>query len=109
MEDIEGEDRNSDNDDKDVEPHPEDNHREVHADSAEHGDTVQSEVSMADMQDLLDQQQIFIELLFQIAKMKPKDSQVPNPKDKFMVTHTKRFCGGAWELDPFLASLHSNC
>jgi len=106
--DDEEEDGNTDDDDEDEEEQPEDNHGEAQAHSTDRGDTVLSEVTMADMRDMLEQQRKLVELLFQNAEMKLKDPESPNPKDKFKVTHPKRYSGGARELQTFLASLPLN-
>jgi len=102
------EDGNPDDEDEDEEEQPEDNHGEAQAHSTDCGDTVRSEVTMADMQDMLEQQRMLVELLFQNADMKPNDPESPNPKDKFKVTHPKRYCGGAQELETFLSALPLN-
>jgi hypothetical protein len=108
IDDDDEEDGNADDDDKDEEKQPEDNHGEAQAHITDRGDTVQSKVTMADMRDMLEQQRKLDELLFQNAEMKPKDPESPNPKDKFKVTHPKRYCGVARELETFLGSLRSN-
>jgi len=63
---------------------------------------------MVDILDMLEQHRKLVELLFQNSKMKSKDPTSLNPKDKFNVTHPKRYCGGARELETFLCSLRSN-
>jgi len=63
---------------------------------------------MADMRDMLEQQQKLVELLFQNAEMKPNDPESPNPKDKFKVTHPKCYCRGVREFETFLGSLRLN-
>jgi len=108
IDDDEEEDGNTDDDDEDEEEQPEDNHGEAQAHSTDRSDTVPSEVTTADMRHMLEQQRKLVELLFQNAEMKPKDPESPNPKDKFKVTHPKRYCGGARELETFLGSLRSN-
>jgi len=109
IDDDEEEDGNTDDDDEDEEEQPEDNHGKAQAHSTDRGDTVRSEVTMADMRDMLEPQWKLVELLFQNAEMKVKDPESPNPKDKFKVTHPKRYCGGARELETFLGFLCSNC
>jgi len=105
IDDDEEEDGNTDDEDEDEEEKPEHNHGEAQAHSNDHGDTVRSEVTIADMRDMLEQQQKLVELLFQNTKMKPKNPESPNPKDKFKVTHHKRYGRGVWELKTFLGSL----
>ena len=97
IDDDEEEDGNTNNDDEDKEEQPEDNPGKAQAHSTDPGDTVRSDVTMAEMQDMLERQPKLVELLVQNGKMKPKDPESPNPKDKFKVTHPKRYCGGARE------------
>jgi hypothetical protein len=88
------EEGNSDYDDEEQEQ-PEDNHGEERAANTDRGDTVRSEVSMADIRDMVEPQRKLVELLFHNAEMKSKDSMSSNAKDKFKVTHPKHNCGGA--------------
>jgi hypothetical protein len=92
-----------DSDDDDNEPEPT-NHGD---DDDDRGDTVESEVTMADMRDMLEQQRKLVAILFQNAEMKPPTSRAKS-KDKFEITHPKRFCGGPRELETFLGTLRSN-
>jgi len=108
IDDDQDEDGNTDDEDEDEEQQPEDNHGKAQAHSTDRGNTVRSEVTMADMWDMLEQQGKLVELLFQHSEMKPKDPESPNPKNKFNVTHSKRYCRGARELETFLGSLPSN-
>jgi hypothetical protein len=104
----EEEEGNSDYDDEE-EDQPEDNHHgEKEAADTDRGDILRSEVTMADMRDMLEQQRKLIELLIQNAEMKSKDPTPSNPKDKFKITHPNRYCGGARELETFSGSLRSN-
>jgi len=106
--DNEEESRNTDDHDEDEEEQPDENHGETQARSTDHGDTVQSEYTMADMQHILEQQRKLIELLFQNAELNSKDAESLNPKDKFNVTHTKLYSGGVRELETFPGSHRSN-
>jgi len=101
------EERNSDYDDEEEEQ-PKDNHGEARAANTDRGDTLRSEVTMADTRDMLKQQRKLVELLFQNAEMKSQDPTSSNGKDKLKVTHPKCYCGGARELETFLGSLRSN-
>jgi hypothetical protein len=97
IDDNEEEDHNTDHDDEDEEEQPEDNDGEAEAHSTHHGDTLQLEFARADLRDMLEQQRKLIELPFQNREMKLKDPESPNRKDKFNVTHLKRYCGSAQE------------
>jgi hypothetical protein len=108
IDDDDEEDGNTDDDDKDEEKQPEDNHSEAQTHITDPGDTIQWKVTLADMRDIFEQQRKLDELIFQNAEMKPKDPESLNPKDKFKVTHPKRYCGVGRELETLHGSLRSN-
>ena len=98
-----GEREDYDSDDDDDEPEPT-NHGD---DDDDRRGTVESEVTMADMRDMLEQQRKLVAILFQNAEMKPPTPRAKS-KDKFEITHPKRYCGGPRELETFLGTLRSN-
>jgi hypothetical protein len=105
---IDDEEEGNSDYDGEEEEQPEDNHGEERVTNTDRGDTVRSEVTMADMRDMLEQQRKLVELLFENAEMKSKDPTSSNATDKFKVTHPIHYCGGARELETFLGSVRSN-
>jgi hypothetical protein len=101
-----GEREDYDSDDDDDEPEPT-NHGDGDDDDDDRRDTFESEVTMADMRDMLEQQRKLIAILFQNAEMKPPTPRTKS-KDKFEITHPKRYCGGPRELETVLSTLRSN-
>jgi len=71
------------------------------------GDTIESDLTMAHMQDMPEQQWKLVAILFQNTVMKPPPSSVRS-KDKFEITHPKRYCGGPGKLGSVLGTLRSN-
>jgi len=59
------------------------------------------------MQDLMEQQQKLVAILSQITEMKPPPSSARS-KDKFEITHPKRYCCGPGKLETFLGTHRSN-
>jgi hypothetical protein len=79
------EDYNSDGGNDEPEPP---NHRD---DNNDCGDTVESEVTMADIRDMLEQERKLLTILFQNAEMNIPTSCAKS-KDKFPITHPRHFC-----------------
>jgi len=59
------------------------------------------------MRDMLKQQRKLVAILLQNAEIKPPTPR-PKLKDKYKITHRKRYCGGPRELEAFLGTLRSN-
>jgi hypothetical protein len=95
------EDYNSDGGNDEPEPP---NHRD---DNNDCGDTVESEVTMADIRDMLEQERKLLTILFQNAEMNIPTSCAKS-KDKFPITHPRHFCWVPRELETFLGTLGSN-
>jgi hypothetical protein len=75
------EEGNSDFDDEEEDQPEDNNHGEEQAADTDRGDILRSEVTMADMREMLEHQRKLVQLLFQNAEMKSKDPTSSNPKD----------------------------
>jgi len=99
------EEGNCDYDDEEEEELDYTNQGKEQAADTDHGDTIQSEVSMANMWDMLEEQRKLVESHFQNTETKLKDPTSSKPMDKVKVTYTECYCGGVRQLETFLGSL----